>query len=167
VAENITNNFANTFKTLAEMNHQYAGIAKAAAIAEATAQTFVGATNAYAAAAKIDPFFLAPLAAGAAVVAGLANVARISATSFATGGSFMVPGGISGTDNQLVPLALSSGERVDITPAGQLSDGGGRATRVELSGIGPRDLFTGSMLRELVNGLNQAHRDGYRLKFAE
>jgi hypothetical protein len=111
------------------------------------------------------PFNLA--AAAITVAAGLGYVAKIAATSFATGGSFMVPGGISGTDNQLVPLALSSGERVDITPAGQVRDGGGRAMRVELSGIGPRDLFTGSMLRELVNGLNQAHRDGYRLKFAE
>jgi hypothetical protein len=44
-----------------------------------------------------------------AVVAGLGMVAKISAQQFATGGSFKVPGGISGVDSHLVPLALSPG----------------------------------------------------------
>ena len=67
----------------------------------------------------------------------------------------------------MVPLALSGGERVDVTPSGQAGARGGRPREVILNGIGPRDFFTGDMLRGLVEALNQGERDGYRLKFAE
>ena len=51
---------------------------KALAIAATTIDTYVAAQSAYTAAAKIDPFVLAPLAAGAAIVAGLARVKAIA-----------------------------------------------------------------------------------------
>lgn len=54
-------------------------LGKAAAIADATIQTYLAATNAYAAAAKIDPIFLAPTMAGLAIAAGFANIAKIEA----------------------------------------------------------------------------------------
>jgi hypothetical protein len=70
---------------------------KALAIAQTTIDTYVGATTAYAAAAKIDPFVLAPLAAAGAIAAGLANVRRIV--------SVQVPGGGGGGGS--VPSASS------------------------------------------------------------
>jgi hypothetical protein len=59
---------------------------KALAIAQATIDTYMGATSAYAAAAKIDPIVLAPLAAAGAIAAGLANVRRIVAVKVPGGG---------------------------------------------------------------------------------
>jgi hypothetical protein len=166
VFNNIATNAANAFKDLASVNHEFAAAAKVAAIAQATIATYLGAANAYAQAALIGGPVLAAVAAAVAVAAGLANVAKIAATPFAKGGSFMVPGGVNSRDNQMIPLALSGGERVDITPSGQ-ARGGGRPREVILNGIGPRDFFTGDMLRGLVDALNQGERDGYRLKFAE
>lgn len=161
-AQSITSSLAAGFAGFAQKNKEFAGIAKAAAIAEAVANTYLAATKALA--AYPPPF--GQIAAAAAVVAGLGMVAKIEAQQFAKGGSFKVPGGISGVDSHLVPLALSPGERVDVTPASAMRDrGGGR--EITLSGIGPRDLFTGTMLRDLVEALNQGHRDGYRLKLGE
>jgi len=51
---------------------------KALAIAQATIDTYLSASSAYAAAAKIDPLVLAPLAAGAAILAGFARVKAIA-----------------------------------------------------------------------------------------
>jgi hypothetical protein len=154
---------ASGFAQAAQKNKEFAGIAKATALAMATVNTAEAFTKALTAAPPPFNFALAALVAAA----GAAQIGIIAATQFAKGGSFKVPGGISGVDNQLVPLALSSGERVDITPAGQHRDAGGRGREITLSGIGPRDLFTGSMLRDLVDALNQGQRDGYRLKLAE
>jgi hypothetical protein len=51
---------------------------KVLAIAQATIDTYLSASSAYAAAAKIDPIVLAPLAAGAAILAGFARVKAIA-----------------------------------------------------------------------------------------
>jgi hypothetical protein len=59
---------------------------KALAIASTTIDTFVAAQSAYAAAAKIDPLVLAPLAAAGAVAAGLARVKAITAVQVPKGG---------------------------------------------------------------------------------
>lgn len=151
------------FAQAAQKNKEFAGIAKATALAMATVNTAEAFTKALTAAPPPFNFALAGLVAAA----GAAQIGIIAAQKFAKGGSFKVPGGMSGVDNQLVPLALASGERVDITPAGQAAGGAGRAQRIELSGIGPRDLFTGSMLRDLFDALNQGQRDGYRLVISE
>lgn len=87
-----------------------AAVGKAAAIASTTISTYEGATKAAAALAGI-PFVgpaLAVAAAAAFVVAGLANVARISGVQLA-GGLTEVPSGFS---NDTFPARLSSGERV-------------------------------------------------------
>ena len=162
-AQSITSSLAAGFAGFAAKNKEFAGIAKAAAIAEAIANTYLAATKALA--AYPPPF--GEIAAAASVVAGLGMVAKIQAQQFAKGGSFMVPGGRNSRDNVMVPLALSGGERVDVTPSGQAGARGGRPREVILNGIGPRDFFTGDMLRGLVEALNQGERDGYRLKFAE
>jgi hypothetical protein len=159
----ILHNAAAGFAAFAEKNKQFAGIAKGLAIAEAVWNTYLAATKALS--AYPPPF--GEIAAGAAVLAGLGMVAKIQAQQFARGGSFTVPGGFSGVDSKLMPLALSPGERVDITPSGEARDRRRGSSEIVLSGIGPRDLFTGTMLRDLIEALNQGERDGYRLKFAE
>ncbi|TXH09499.1 MAG: hypothetical protein E6R04_07990 [Spirochaetes bacterium] len=85
-------------------------IGKAAAITQATIQTYQGATGAFAALSGI-PFVgpaLAIAAAAAIVAAGLANVAKISGTPLATGID-SVPG--TGTRDNF-PAMLMPGERV-------------------------------------------------------
>ena len=59
---------------------------KILASAQALINTYLSATSAYAAMAKIDPIVTAPLAAAAAVTAGLINVAKINDIKFADGG---------------------------------------------------------------------------------
>ena len=157
-AQSITSSLAAGFAGFAAKNKEFAGIAKAAAIAEAIANTYLAATKALA--AYPPPF--GEIAAAASVVAGLGMVAKIQAQTFAKGGSFMVPGGSNSRDSHMVPLALSSGERVDITPSGQARAGSAR--EITLKGVGPRDLFTGDMLRGLFDALNAGQRDGYRIK---
>ena len=104
------------------------------------------------------------IAAAAVVLAkGLALVAAIKTAAFAQGGSFKV-GGVGGPDSQLVQMALSPGEMVDVKKPGQTAPGGAR--EVALTGISSRDLFTGQMIADLVTALNDAHSDGYKLKVA-
>jgi hypothetical protein len=160
---NIAQNAANAFRDIAALNHNYATAAKAAAIAQATIATYLGAAQAYTQALPFGGPPLAAIAAAVAVAAGLANVAKIAATPFATGGSFKV-GGSGGIDSQLVTIAATPGEMVDVRRPGQSMSNGNEIT---VRGIGPRDLFTGSMLRDLFDALNQGQRDGYKLKFAE
>jgi hypothetical protein len=76
---------SNLFGSFSQLLGQQSAEGKALAIATTTIDTYVAAQRAYTAAAKIDPLILAPLAAGAAIVSGLANVKRIM--------SVQVPGG--------------------------------------------------------------------------
>jgi len=163
----IGQNLASGLKAFAEQNKAFAGAAKVAAIAVAVANTYVAATKALA----TYPPPISYVAAAAAVVAGLGYVAQIKAQNFAQGGQFKVPGGVSGRDNKLVPLNLSSGELVEITPASQAGvtgSGAGssssRVTEITLRGRRLTDLLTLDDMRDLIDGLNSAHRDGYRLK---
>lgn len=104
-------------------NKKAAAIGKAAAIAQATINTYQAATGAYAAMASI-PYvgpFLGAAAAAAAVIAGLANIAQIKSANYggyAYGGSFEV-GGIGGTDSQMVSFRATPGERVSINTPSQ------------------------------------------------
>jgi len=83
---------------------------KAISIAQATVATYTSAVKAYDAALELGPpgLVLAPIAAAAAVAAGIANVATISATHYAQGID-SVPAGFE-RDN--FPAYLQSGERV-------------------------------------------------------
>ena len=166
VANQIVGDMASAFKTLAQMNSQYAGIAKAFAIGQAIISTYLAANNAYAQAALLGGPILGAIAAAAAVAAGLANVAKIAATPFASGGSFKVGGGRSFTDTQMVSLALAPGEMVDVhrTGTGGGSGGNGATAEISVSGLGVKDFFTGGQLRDLFDALNQGYRDGYKLK---
>lgn len=159
-AQSIVSPMADAFKTLAQMNKKYAGAAKALAIAEAIVNTYLAATKALA--SGFPPFNY--IAAAAVTAAGLANVAKISATEFATGGSFKIGGGIGGIDNQMVTIKGTPGEMVDVRRPGQER---GTSTEVVVRGMRPDEVFTGRWLRGFVDALNQGDRDGYRLVFAE
>jgi hypothetical protein len=69
---------ASILGSLSELAGRQTVEGKALAIAQATIDTYLSASSAYAAAAKIDPLVLAPLAAGAAIVAGFARVKAIA-----------------------------------------------------------------------------------------
>lgn len=78
--------YASILSSFSQLLGQQSAEGKALAITATTIDTFVAAQRAYTAAAKIDPLILAPLAAGAAVVSGLANVKRIMAVQVPGGG---------------------------------------------------------------------------------
>jgi hypothetical protein len=69
---------SSIFGSLSELAGRQTAEGKTLAIAQATIDTYLSASSAYAAAAKIDPLVLAPLAAGAAIVAGFARVKAIA-----------------------------------------------------------------------------------------
>lgn len=160
-ASTIAGGFADAFKYIAEKNKQYAPIAKALAIATAIANTFVAANKAM---AETPGGPVLQIAAAAAVTAaGLANVAKIAATDFQTGGSFKV-GGSGGIDSKMVAFNATPGEMVDVRRPGTT---GGGVVEVNLPPLSSRDFFSGDMMKELVRVLNDAYSDGYKLKFAE
>jgi len=76
---------SNLTGALADVLHEDTAGYKILASAEALMNTYLAATAAYASGAKINPVFGA-ISAAAAVVAGLANVARINSIEFAEGG---------------------------------------------------------------------------------
>jgi len=69
---------ASILGSLSELAGKQTAEGKTLAIAQATIDTYLSASSAYATAAKIDPLVLAPLAAGAAIVAGFARVKAIA-----------------------------------------------------------------------------------------
>jgi hypothetical protein len=162
-ASSITGNLATGLKAFAAQNKSLAGVAKAAAIGQAIANTYTAATKALA----TYPPPLSFAAAAAAIVAGMGMVAQIQAQQFATGGTFVVGGGGS-PDSHSMLMDLSASERVKVEPP---LPGGmqGQGTRGEVQEItlrgGLRDIFSGDNLRDLFGALNAGHRDGYRLEF--
>lgn len=102
------------------------------------------------------------LAKGASLIASIRS--QSVPTDMMTGGSFTVPGS-GGPDSQRVALDLTPGEQVDVwrPEQGGGADprrGAGKATTVNLSMpiAATRDAF-----RSLIEGLNDAMSDGYRL----
>lgn len=153
---------ASGLQAFEKENKAFAVAGKIAASAQALINTYTAASKALAIYGP-TPFGFA--AAAAAVVAGLGYVAKINAQNFAAGGSFKVPGGVSGVDTAMVPLNLAAGEQVDITPANKVASQA-QVQEIVLTGVRPGDIFTGNTLRELFDALNQGMADGYRLKVA-
>jgi len=115
--------FLGTMSGLMSSNSKTAfKIGQAAAIAEASINTYKAATGAFAAMSGIPIVgpFLGAAAAAAAVAAGIANISKIRSQqppSYRTGGE-MIVGGNGGTDSQLVQFNATPGEKVTInTPA--------------------------------------------------
>lgn len=150
--------FAQLAGEFAKKNKAMGVAAKAFGIAEVIISTARAVMKAY---ADLGPVFGTVAAAGM-VAAGAAQVMKISSQQFAMGGSFMVPGGISATDNTFVPLSLASGEKVDITPAHEAQRA--KDTTIVVAGISPKDYYKGDVLRDLVENLNIAIADGLKIK---
>lgn len=109
------------------------------------------------------------IAKGASIVA---SIRSISVGGFATGGSFRVPGGAGGGDRVRAMVDLEPGEQVDVWRPGHGPDprrGGtnGGVKEIVIRGLtGPKQLFTGNQVRELVEMINESIGDGTRLRFA-
>lgn len=105
---------SNFFQDLATVSKAFgekgAKAAKAFAIVSATIETYKGAVAAYSSTAAIPVVgpFLAPVAAAAAIAAGLAQVAAIKAQQYQMGG---IVGGNSYGGDQL-PALVNSGEMI-------------------------------------------------------
>lgn len=155
--------FADLANAFSKSNKEMAVAGKAFGIIQATINTYTAFTKALASA---PPPLNYALAAGV-LAAGMAKVAAISSQStggMMTGGSFTVPGS-GGPDSQRVALDLSPGEQVDVwrPEQGGGADprrGAGKGTTVNLAMpiAATRDAF-----RAIIEGLNDAISDGYRL----
>lgn len=84
--------------------------------------------------------------------------------SFATGGSFTVPGGSSMTDNQMIPLHVASGERVTIDRPNSPASSSNKT--LEVRGVRAKEFFRGDTLNALLENIQLAVNDGYKLKLA-
>lgn len=158
----IAGSFSKLSTAFGKENKEMAMAAKAFGIVQATISMFTGAAKALELPWPANiAAMLAVLAQGASLIA---NITSTAVPGAAKGGSFMVPGGVSGTDNMMVPLNLASGERVDITPANEVAAGGGgrfgRGDRTLTIDIDPRT-FLGKHMRDFAEAMIDAQRDGY------
>jgi len=156
--------FSEFFKAFGKGNKEMFLISKAFAISQAIINTFVAATNALAKTPLPPPF--PQIAAAAAIAFGMAQVAKIVAEkppAMALGGAFQV-GGAGGVDSRMVPIMATPGERVHVEQNKYGDSAGGRT--VTIAGIKPKDYYTGDVLRDFVDNLNQAIGDGLKIKMA-
>ena len=119
------------------------GKSKAAAVGSAIINTAQSITRAL---AVYGPTPMGWGAAAAAAASGAAQLAAIRSASVSGGGR--TPSTRSGSASTEVPAA---------------SGGGGAPTTVLLQPHMPTQMFSRDALRQLVEELNAAHRDGYRL----
>jgi hypothetical protein len=156
----IAGSFSKIAGAFGKENKAMATAAKAFGIVQATISMFTGAAKA------LELPWPANIAAMLAVLAqGASLIASITSTSVpgaAKGGSFMMPGGMSMTDNMIMPIALASGERVDVTPANEVGRSRSSDVTVNLSG----ERVGRDRLRELFDTLNEGFADGYKLTLA-
>ena len=132
---------------------------KAARIGQAVVDTYAGAANALATVPY--PFNFA--AAAAVIAAGLANVATISSTSFGSsggggGGGGRAPalgsgGGGGAVGGEAGPPRLAQPPELAATAA---------PTQINVN-LGDDGFLTGAAFRNLIDGINEAHADGYTL----
>jgi hypothetical protein len=156
-------NFADFFKTFSKGNDTMFAISKAFSISQAIINSLVAATKAY---AELGPI-LGPIAAAAAIAAGAAAVAKIAAekptAKMALGGSLMVKGA-GGIDSQLVPIMATPGERVSVDQNKYGDSANGKT--ITVAGLKAKDYYRGDVLRDIIDNINEAIGDGYKLKVA-
>lgn len=157
-------NIAGTAGSLSRLTATFAkenkamGIAsKAFGISEAIINTQIAITKALATLPPPASYAAVALA----VASGAAAVATIASQGFAQGGSFRVPGGMSSTDNMMVPLNLAAGERVDITPASQAS-GPGSSITVDMRGGDP--YYSRGHVEKLLDAMHTVMSDGHQVR---
>jgi len=154
----ITGQFASATKEFAGNNKALGAVSKAFAIAQAVINTYTAATKAL---AIYGPTPLGYAGVAAALVTGFAQVAKIRAEKFATGGQFTVPGGMGGSDSKLIPIKAFPGERVTVeTPEQQRRSTEYREITIRV------DEISRATVEKLIPALNMALADGHRLKVA-
>lgn len=126
-------------------------IGKKAAQAQTIVDTFSSAQAAFKSLAGIPVVgpALGAAAAGAAVVAGMARLNAINATSFGSKSAPSDPGG-----------AAASGGGGGPAAAGQSGSAAGSSSTLFVEGLSPTALFTGESVRTLANELLEYQRDG-------
>lgn len=166
--------------TFAKDNKAMGIASKAFGIAQAVINTQIAATKAL---SFYGPTPLGFAAVAAAVAQGVASVASISAQSFAKGGLVTGPGtGISDsinarlsagefvmpavmTRNYLPQLqSMRSGDFENDYSRGFGSGNGGPSgtpTVIQVRGFDPKQLYSGDQMRDLIDGINSAVRDGH------
>lgn len=162
-AASMMGNFSDLAKTLGKGNKEMFALSKVFAISQAIINVLVGVTKAIAQGGILG------IAMGASVfAAGMATVAKIIAEkppAMALGGSFMV-GGAGGVDSKMVPIMATPGEKitVDQNKYGEGSSAGGKV--ITVMGIKTKEYFSGDVLRDLIDNINSAIGDGYKIKVA-
>jgi hypothetical protein len=106
--------------------------------------------------------------AGGGEIAAFAGGGTLTVPGAAAGMNFKVPGGVSMTDNMMMPIALAAGERVKVEPNryGESGSSGGGDSTLFVHGISPKQYYTGDVLRSLVENMIQFQRDGGKIQLA-
>jgi hypothetical protein len=135
---------------------------KAASIAAAIINTAVAITKALSAYPPPASFIMAGLQAAAGAVQ-IAAIKSQNVPKFKTGGSFVMPGGMGGSE-RMIPAMAQPGERVTVEPLDQSSGGGARAREVTISMPNRTTMFHRDEVFALIREINEAISDGARLK---
>jgi len=135
---------------LTQGQKEYIGLYKAAAVAQAVMDTYASANAAFKAMAGI-PYVGPALGAAAAALAvglGVANVAKISATKFATGGDFVTAG------PQMIMVGDNPGgrERVQVTPLSSENINGPQGAQINAPLV-----VEGNVDADFMPALREAH----------
>ncbi len=162
-AANMMGSFADLATALGKGNKDMFAVAKAFSISQAIINVLVGVTKAIA-----QGGVLGVLMGASVLAAGMATVAKIIAekppTGMALGGSFTVKGA-GGVDSQMVPIMATPGERVSVDQ-NKYGDTSASGRTITVQGIKPKDYYTGDVLRDIIDNINMAIGDGYKLKVA-
>lgn len=145
--------FTQLLGAAAQHNKTLFTIHKAAGIANAVVATYQAATQAF----RDVPYPLNFAAAAAVTAAGVANIAQIASTQFNAGGS---GGGASASSSS--PAAPAAPATPAAASGGGASGGGGSSAGldVNISGISPEQLFTGTQVTALIGAINEQIEDG-------
>jgi hypothetical protein len=162
--------FADLANAFSKSNKEMAVAGKAFGIVQATINTYTAFTKALASA---PPPFNYVLAAGV-LAAGMAKVVAISSQStsgMAMGGAFRVPGGSGGGDKVPFQTTLEPGELIEVSSNHSNgyqsgSRNGGGAGAPSIVNLSMPIAVTRDAFRSLIEGLNEAMTDGYRLNVA-
>jgi hypothetical protein len=154
----IAGSMAEIANVFGKENKRIAATAQVFSAAQALISTYAGAAE-----ALKNPFPFNLAFAAAVLAKGLAFVAAIKSVvvpSAAQGGTFKVPGGLSATDNKLIPMLLASGEEVSVSRPEQR-----RPTTFNINLQG--ETVSRNAMRELFETINAGLRDGHRIKLVE
>lgn len=156
---------SNLSGTFAKENKSMGIASKAFGIGQAIINTQIAVTKALATLPPPASYAAAALA----VATGAASIATISQQKFATGADFQIPGGIGGADNVPVSFLAQPGERVRVEPNSYGQDGrstGGSSAPPATINLSIASSAVREFMRGVVDGINDLHSDGYRLKVA-